>query len=263
MTDALVVVALGFFLGMRHATDADHVVAVTTIVTRERDQRMATLTGFLWGVGHSLTVVAVGAAIVLFNLTIANRVSLGLELSVAVMIVMLGVLNVTAFLNYRPSVWRRLVGRSGQVHAHPHSHGDYVHTHPHGHAPEVHPHPVDRTPVASLDRRFGRWRLYRYARPVVVGVVHGLAGSAAVTLLVVTVVRDPKWAIAYLTVFGLGTTAGMMLVTVSIASAIRFAGGRSEVMSRRFGLVAGIAAMVFGIVFAYGVWSSSAFLNHA
>ena len=213
------------------------------------DLGMAALTGLLWGVGHSLTVVAVGGAIVMFNLTIADRVSAGLELSVGVMIVLLGLLNVAAFLNYRPSIWRRLIGTSRQVHAHPHSHGDYVHSHPHGHAPDVHPHPPDRTPVASLDRRFGRWRLYRYARPIVVGVVHGLAGSAAVTLVVLAAVREPKWAIAYLMVFGLGTITGMMLVTLSIASAIRFAGGHSETVSRRFGLAAGLAAMVFGIVF--------------
>ena len=263
MTDALVVVALGFFLGMRHATDADHVIAVTTIVTRHRDLGMATLTGLLWGLGHSLTVIAVGAAIMLFNLTVTDRMSLGMELSVGLMLVVLGLLNISAFLNFRPSIWRRLVGASRHVHSHAHSHGDYVHTHPHGHTPDVHPHPADRTPVASLDRRFGRWRLYHYARPVVVGVVHGLAGSAAVTLLVVAAVREPTWAVAYLVVFGLGTIAGMILVTVSIASAIRLAGGRSETMTRRFGLAAGVAATVFGIVFAYGVWSSAGFLNHA
>ena len=263
MTDALVVVALGFFLGMRHATDADHVIAVTTIVTRQRDLGMATLTGLLWGLGHSMTVIAVGAGIMLFNVTISDRMSLGMELSVGVMLVVLGLLNISTFLNFRPSNWRRFAGAARHVHSHAHSHGDYVHTHPHGHAPDVHPHPADRTPVASLDRRFGRWRLYHYARPVVVGVVHGLAGSAAVTLLVVAAVREPAWAVAYLVVFGVGTIAGMMLVTVSIASAIRLAGGRSETMSRRFGLAAGLAATVFGIVFAYGVWTSSSFLNHA
>ena len=263
MTDALVVVALGFFLGMRHATDADHVIAVTTIVTRQRDLGMATLTGLLWGLGHSMTVIVVGAGIMLFNVGISDRMSLGMELSVGVMLVVLGLLNISTFLNFRPSNWRWLAGTARHVHSHAHSHGDYVHTHPHGHAPDVHPHPADRTPVASLDRRFGRWRLYHYARPVVVGVVHGLAGSAAVTLLVVAAVREPAWAVAYLVVFGVGTIAGMMLVTVSIGSAIRLAGGRSETMSRRFGLAAGLAATVFGIVFAYGVWTSSSFLNHA
>jgi ABC-type nickel/cobalt efflux system permease component RcnA len=257
MTDALMVVALGFFLGVRHAADADHVIAVTTIVARQKDLRLATLTGFLWGVGHSLTVVAAGAAIVTFNFSIGNRVSVALELSVGAMLLLLGALNVAAFTNYRPSVWRRLARRSRHVHSHAHSHGDYIHSHPHGHGPEVHPHPADRTPVSALDRRFGRWRLYQYARPVIVGVVHGLAGSAAVTLFVLTAVRETTWAIAYLIVFGIGTIAGMMFITLTLASAIRFASGRSEAMSRRFGLAAGFAAMVFGIVFAYTIWSAA------
>ncbi len=257
MMDALLVVALGFFLGMRHATDADHVIAVTTIVTRHKDLATAALTGLLWGVGHSMTVTAVGTAIIMFNMTIPYRVSVGMELSVGAMLVVLGLINMAAFLTFRPSIWRRLMGTSQHVHSHAHSHGDYVHTHPHGHAPDVHPHPSDRTPVASLDRRFGRWRLYGYARPVVIGVVHGLAGSAAVALLVVAAVREPTWAVAYLLVFGLGTIAGMMIVTLSIASAVRLAGGRSETMSRRFGLAAGLASIVFGITFAYQLWSSA------
>jgi high-affinity nickel-transport protein len=92
---------------------------------------------------------------------------------------------------------------------------------------------------------------------VIVGVVHGLAGSAAVTLLVLAAVRETTWAIAYLIVFGIGTIAGMMVITLTLASAIRFASGRSEAMSRRFGLAAGFAAMVFGIVFAYTIWSAA------
>lgn len=256
MTDALVVVALGFFLGMRHATDADHVVAVTTIVSRQRDLSAAALTGLMWGVGHSVTVIAVGSAIVLFNLTIPAPVGLGMELSVGAMLVVLGLLNMAAFLDFRPSTWRRLAGSSQHVHSHAHSHADYVHSHAHGHGPDAHPHAADRTPVASLDRRFGGWRLYAWVRPIVIGVVHGLAGSAAVTLLIVAAVRDPGWAVAYLVVFGLGTIAGMLLVTVSIASAVSLAGARSETLSRRVGFAAGLASVLFGFAFAYQVWSS-------
>jgi high-affinity nickel-transport protein len=255
--DVLAVVAFGFFLGMRHATDADHVVAVTTIVTRQKDLLSAAMTGLLWGAGHSLTVILVGTLIILFNLTIPERVGLGMELSVGVMLVVLGVMNIASCLRFRPSIWRRLAGSAGHVHSHAHSHGDYVHSHPHGHEPDVHPHSADQTPVAALDRRFGRWRVYRYTRPVVIGIVHGLAGSASVALLVVAAVRQPRWAVAYLLFFGVGTIAGMMLVTVSIASAVRLAGGRSERISRGFGFAAGLASVVFGLVFAYQVWSSA------
>ncbi|HSC27525.1 MAG TPA: hypothetical protein VLD67_09635 [Vicinamibacterales bacterium] len=257
MPDPLVVIALGFFLGMRHATDADHVIALTTIVARQQRMRHAALTGLLWGVGHSLTVVTVGAAIILFNVTIPERLGLGMELSVAVMLVVLGLLNIGAFLRVRPAGWRRASDVSKQVHAHPHSHGDYVHSHPHGHEPDLHPHAPDQTPLATLDRRFGRFRVYGSMRPVVIGVVHGLAGSAAVTLLIVAAVREPSWAIAYLLVFGIGTVAGMMIITISLASAFRLAAGRSEKLSRGLALAAGLASVAFGIVFGYQVWTSA------
>jgi high-affinity nickel-transport protein len=182
-----------------------------------------------------------------------------MELSVGLMLVVLGLFNIAAFFNVRPAMWRRAgVSSSHVVHTHAHSHGDYVHSHAHGHGPDVHPHRPDQTPLAAIDRRFGRSHLYDRARPIVVGVVHGLAGSAAVTLLVVAAVRNPAWAIGYLLVFGAGTIAGMMLITMSFASALRFAGARSETASRRLGLAAGVASVIFGVVFAYRIWSASA-----
>jgi high-affinity nickel-transport protein len=261
MIDLLAVLALGFFLGMRHATDPDHVIAVTTIVTRQRDLAAAAVTGLLWGIGHSLTVVAVGSGIILFNLAIPHRVGVGMELSVGLMLIVLGLVNVAAFVRLRPGAWRRIGDAAPrELHSHPHSHGDYVHSHPHGHAPEVHPHSPDQTPLAAIDRWFDRSQAYRHVRPLVVGVVHGLAGTAAVTLLVVAAVRDPRWAVAYLLIFGLGTIAGMMLITMSIASAFRFAGGRSEQSTRRLGLACGVASVVFGLSFAYQVWAGAASL---
>jgi high-affinity nickel-transport protein len=257
MPDILVVLALGFSLGVRHATDADHVVAVTTIVSRQRDVLAAAVTGLLWGLGHSLTVIVVGSAIILFNLAIPNWLGTSMEFSVGLMLVVLGLYNLAAFFNLRPGVWRRAgTGSSEVVHSHAHSHGDYVHSHPHGHAPDAHPHRADQTPLAAIDRRFGESRFYGRTRPIVIGIVHGLAGSAAVTLLVVAAVRDAASAVAYLLVFGLGTMAGMMVITMSIASALRLAGARTETASRRLGLVAGVASILFGLVFAYDVWSN-------
>ena len=258
MPESLVVLALGFFLGVRHATDADHVIAVTTIVTRQREILAAAVTGLLWGLGHTLTVITVGSSIILFNLAIPNWLGVGMELSVGLMLVVLGLFNIAAFFNLRPGLWQRAGASASEVvHAHPHSHGDYVHTHPHGHGPDVHPHRPDQTPLAAIDRRFARSRVYGRMRPLVVGVVHGLAGSAAVTLLVVAAVRDPGWAIAYLLVFGLGTIAGMMLITMSLASAFRLAGAHAGAAGRHLGLAAGVASVVFGIVFAYQIWSSA------
>jgi high-affinity nickel-transport protein len=258
MPDLYVVIALGFFLGMRHATDADHVVAVTTIVARQRDLVAAAATGLLWGLGHTLTIVAVGSAIILFNLAISPRVEMGMELSVGAMLVVLGVINVAAFFDLRPGVWRRVgAGASTEVHAHAHSHGDYVHSHRHGNSPEQHPHRPDQTPLAALDRRLGRLRLYLRLRPVIVGVVHGLAGSAAVTFLVVAAVREPRWAMAYLLVFGVGTMAGMMVITMAIASAFRATTQGSEAVGRRLCLVFGVVSILFGVSFAYEIWTAA------
>src|SRR6202163_3095590 len=98
MITLLSIIALGFFLGMRHATDPDHVIAVTTIVSRQRSIRHAALIGILWGLGHTITILAVGSAIILFGLVIPPRVGLTMEFSVGLMLVLLGVLNLSGMM---------------------------------------------------------------------------------------------------------------------------------------------------------------------
>jgi high-affinity nickel permease len=251
MINFLSIVAIGFFLGMRHATDPDHVIAVTTIVSRQNRIGRAAWTGIFWGVGHTLTIFVVGTAIILFGVVVPARLGLSMELSVALMLVLLGMMNVVAFLRSARSVAK--VRDGATVHTHPHSHGDYIHTHPHGHAPEAHPHSPDKTPLARMDRFFGKIGIYRQLRPFLVGIVHGLAGSAAVALLVLTTIRDPHWAIAYLLVFGLGTVAGMMLITLSIASAFTFFGRKHANFSVRLGLVSGLLSLAFGLLLVYQI----------
>jgi ABC-type nickel/cobalt efflux system permease component RcnA len=222
---SLPVVVLGFILGMLHATDADHIVAVSTIVSRERSVRGAARIGLLWGMGHTFTIIAVGSAIIVFNLTLPPRLELAMELCVALMLIALGVITL---LRVRRQVRGNLAsalaaGLSEHAHAepvheahlHPHAHGDYVHAHKHGHAAADHGHAG--TPLSWLDRHAGGLSLYQALRPLSIGVVHGLAGSAAVALLVLAQIRDPWWAVPYLLLFGVGTTVGMMLVTSAIA----------------------------------------------
>ena len=122
------ILAVGFFLGMRHATDPDHVIAVTTIVSNQRNSMRAALIGAFWGVGHTLTIFVVGAGIILFNLVIPVRVGLSMELSVAVMLILLGLWNVAGFLRSVPA--GAMPNHEGEkvIHSHPHSHGDYIHT---------------------------------------------------------------------------------------------------------------------------------------
>ena len=251
MIGLLSIVAIGFFLGMRHATDPDHVIAVSTIVTQQRNPRRAALIGVFWGLGHTLTIFIVGSAIILFNLVIPARLGLAMELSVGFMLILLGGWNLASFMHSVPAA-AQLSGNA-TVHSHPHSHGDYVHSHPHAHGPEGHAHPPDQNPLARLDRTLGRTALYQALRPLIVGIVHGLAGSAAVALLILASIRNSTWAIAYLLVFGVGTIAGMMLITMSIASAFRFVGNRFEAFGRRLALVSGLISVAFGVVVAYQI----------
>jgi ABC-type nickel/cobalt efflux system permease component RcnA len=222
---SLPVVVLGFLLGMLHATDADHVIAVSTIVSRERRLGSAVRVGFLWGVGHTFTVFVVGAAIILFNLVIPHRLEQAMEFCVALMLILLGVITLM-WVRRRvrealtPALAEGLAEHAHEVpvsdgHLHMHAHGDYVHAHKHGHGAAEHGHAG--TPLSWLDRQLGGLSLYQALRPLSIGIVHGLAGSAAVALLVLAQIREPGWAVAYLLLFGVGTTAGMMLITSLVA----------------------------------------------
>ncbi len=237
-------VLLGFVLGMRHATDPDHVIAVTTIVSRQQRIGPAALIGVLWGIGHTLTIVAVGGVIILFGVVIPPRVGLTLELSVALMLVLLGAVNLVGIV-------RRL--GDPPVHSHPHPHGDYLHHHAHGETPAAHGHAEDDTPLARLDRRLRGLGLYQALRPLVVGVVHGLAGSAAVALLVLAAIPDPWWGMAYLVVFGLGTIAGMMLITAASALPFAFTARRFARVNRNLALASSLVSIGFGFFLAYRI----------
>jgi ABC-type nickel/cobalt efflux system permease component RcnA len=249
MTALFSILALGFFLGMRHATDSDHVIAVSTIVSRERDVRHAAIIGMFWGVGHSITLLVVGGAIVVFGLVIPQRLGLSLEFCVALMLIILGAFNLRVALR---SFRVRSMFSENEHHEHPHRHGDYIHSDPDGQAPETHGHSEESVPPARLDRRFGGSRTYRALRPTIIGVVHGLAGSAAIALLVLPIIRDPLWALMYLSIFGVGTIAGMMLITTAIAVPFSF-GTRFEFLHRHLGAAAGVMSLSFGFFLVYQI----------
>ena len=176
----LALAGFGFLLGMRHATDADHVIAVTTILNRSRRLLDTTLIGALWGLGHTITVLIVGTLIIVFNVVIPPPVGLAMEFAVALMLIALGILNLTGSLSW---LTERMTPPA-PIHAHDHLHGGASHGHLHGHGAQP-------GLVASLGR-------YQLLRPIVVGLVHGLAGSAAVALLVLATIQDTGTAIAYL-----------------------------------------------------------------
>ncbi len=248
MTTTLSLLAVGFFLGMRHATDADHVIAITTIVSRQRSMRGAAWIGALWGLGHTLTVAIVGGAIILFTVVIPPRVGLAMEFAVGVMLVILGFLNLTGITQW---VRDNVAPNAGPMHSHTHAHGDYAHAHAHGHDVGSHGHGEQQTPQAWLDRRLGGLGIYQAARPIVVGTVHGLAGSAAVALLVLTAIQEPLWAMMYLLLFGLGTIAGMMLITAAIAMPFAYSAGRFPRFNVYLRVATGLLSFGFGLFLIY------------
>jgi high-affinity nickel-transport protein len=251
---------------MRHATDADHVIAIATIVSRQRTLRGSVLIGAAWGIGHTLTILAVGSAIILFGVVIPARVGLAMELAVGVMLVILGLLTLTgmgrvlrdAITPGRPLLEHAHAhGHDLAVHDHAHAHGDYVHQHAHGHDAGDHGHGADQTPLARLDRSLGTLSLYQWLRPLVVGIVHGLAGSAAVALLVLAAVRDPTWAIAYLLLLGAGTVAGMMLITVALAAPFAFSWSRLPRFNWQLRVASGLISLGFGLLLIYEIGFSA------
>jgi len=260
MIALLSIVALGFFLGMRHATDPDHVIAVTTIISRQQSIRHAALIGILWGIGHTVTILIVGSAIILFGIKISPRLGLSMELSVGLMLILLGVLNLSGIMR-----WITETFTPAQLESHTHASGTGCSAYSHSHAnpSEKHHHQEENKSVGWMDRTFGRMGIYQVVRPLVVGLVHGLAGSAAVALLVLTTIRVPSLAIAYLLVFGIGTIAGMMLITTAIAMPFKYSKTRFERFNHSLGLVSGIISVAFGVFIVYEMAFVNGLFGHA
>lgn len=254
MVTVLSLTLLGFFLGMRHATDPDHVVAVTTIVTRQPTIRSAVVIGSLWGLGHTLTIMAVGSAIVFFAIVIPPRLGLSMEMAVALMLIVLGMWNLSGFLDQLRQV--RFAAAGGAVGGPAHSHGFLIHSHAPANqmgGPESGHHTHGDAPVITwLDWRLGGLSAYQILRPLVVGLVHGLAGSAAVALLVLALIKNPWWAMAYLLLFGIGTIAGMMLITGAIGAALAFASKRSYRLDF-LRIASGLLSVGFGLFMIYQI----------
>jgi ABC-type nickel/cobalt efflux system permease component RcnA len=247
MTALFAIIALGFFLGVRHATDPDHVVAVTTIVSRERTMLHAALIGALWGLGHTLTILAIGSAIILFKLTIPPRLGLSMELSVGLMLILLGILNLTGTLR-RAIEWATIRRIGPGAHSHFLLGRWMVHTHDEDGEPVF----MDSVSILGWTPRW--WRdlgVFHVLRPLVVGIVHGLAGSAAVALLVLATISRPSWAIGYLLIFGLGTVAGMILITVAIALPFAYSMRHFGRLNRGLVTASGLLSVAFGVFLCY------------
>jgi hypothetical protein len=258
---------LGLMLGMRHATDPDHVVAITAILSNERRLGAATRIGLVWGLGHTTTVLAVGAAIILFKLSIPVRLGLAMEFVVALVLILLGLSAASNLLKHllarlgltRLGLTRLNTASALIVHSHPHSHAGNVHRHAHVH-PRAHDAasgPDDSSGALHSDHRLPmlpdvalRRRLFK---SFVVGLAHGLAGSAAIALLVLSAIPEPLWATVYLAIFCIGTILGMMLITTAIGAPFVLAYSRMASVHRALALGSGLLSFGFGLFLAYQI----------
>jgi high-affinity nickel-transport protein len=230
---SLFVTGLGLILGMRHSTDADHVVAISTIVSKQRSIRNAAFIGSIWGLGHTITIFIVGSLIILFGVEIPPRLGLSMEFSVALMLILLGVLNLTGVLQKLTTHFTPGIAQSADTQA-------------------LARRCSNRSRIERwLDNSAGRFGLYQCLRPLVIGLVHGLAGSAAVALLVLSTIHNPIWATIYLLIFGAGTMIGMMCMTAAIAVPLTFAGDRFAKLGQYLGTASGMVSLCFGSFLVY------------
>src|SRR5688572_21363932 len=212
---------LGSLLGMRHAFEPDHLAAVSTLVTRERGGYKAALVGAWWGLGHTLSLLGVGVVLIILRAEMTPRVSDAFEFCVALMLIGLG--------------WRAVRQAARQGTAGPpqvHQHGHVVHTHA-GVPAHVH---------------VGRWTLAR--RPLLVGAVHGLAGSGALTALVLTTLPTTAARITYISLFGLGSTLGMAVLSGLLGWPLARLGSHQAV-GRAISLAVGCVSIVLGLSWGY------------
>lgn len=218
----LSIMGLGFLMGIKHAIEPDHVIAVSTIASRSKSLWRSSLAGAFWGIGHTATLLVVGFFLFFFKSEISDKWSMSLEFLVGIMLVVLGVSSFSTFKT--------------RIHTHSHSHGEKKHTHFHMREDHSHEHPHHESN-----------RNLSYGKSVLIGFVHGLAGSAAMALLTMSTVDTIWQGMLYIAVFGAGTILGMLLFTTAIG--IPFV-----LTSRQFKLNRALTAFTGGLSAVYGVY---------
>ncbi len=229
---SLSVLGLGFVLGLKHALDADHLVAVSTIVSERKNLWSSSLVGALWGLGHTASLLIVGLLVILFHVEIPDKVAMSMEFAVAIMLVVLGV-----------NLLRKL-RKGGTLHTHAHEHAHRVHTHPHLHEASV-AHSHDHGPVHDRGTKTSR-------KPFIIGMVHGMAGSAALMLVVLATISSRLVGLLYIAIFGIGSVGGMFLMSalISVPFAVT---ARHEGLHRIIQTTAGVVSVAFGLFLVWQI----------
>ncbi|HKG21748.1 MAG TPA: hypothetical protein VKC34_07595, partial [Blastocatellia bacterium] len=223
------ILVLGFVLGLKHAVEADHIAAVSTILSEKKGLVRSSIIGGLWGVGHTASLLIAGVAVLLLGIQIDERVALALEFCVALMLIALGANAI------------RKLASSRAVHLHEHKHGGREHAHLHLH---------DGTPEPAVATHHG---LRLNVRPVLVGMVHGLAGSAALMLLILSSISSPAIGLGYIVVFGIGSVGGMFIMSALLSLPFRYTAGRFVRANLAMRLLAGVSSIGLGLFMAYEI----------
>lgn len=230
---SLALLGIGLVFGLKHATEVDHVVAVSTIVSQHKNVFRSALVGALWGAGHTVSLLTVGAIVLFLRIAIPERVSGGLEFGVALMIIALGV----------TALWRAQ-RRSSEVHVHKHTHEGLSHVHIHFHEKETKHESATHSPHSHALTKVG-WK------PVLIGTMHGLAGSGALTLLVLSQISSAWLGLLYLAIFGLGSIAGMLLMSGLIGLPFALTSRNLTHVHHRLQTAAAVLSIGFGFWYAY------------
>lgn len=221
-------------LGLKHALDADHLAAVSTITIEKRSLLGSSLIGMWWGLGHTTSLLIAGVLVMLLHVQIGPGTEKALEFCVGLMLIVLGA-----------NALRKLV-HGGRVHMHAHEHDGHWHVHPHIHEKTTHD-----VPHTHHGLRVG-------ARPLLIGMVHGLAGSAALTLLVLATISSTVVGFLYIGIFGVGSIGGMAIMSVLFALPSKLSAQRFSTLSLLFRGVAGLASLGLGAFTVYQI----GFVNH-
>ncbi len=215
---AAAVLLIGFLFGLYHAVEADHLAAVSAIVSEHKRVLTASIIGGFWGLGHTISLVVVGSLVIFAKLQISESTEAILEGVVGIMLVLLG-LNAI-----------RKIFSAKSIHSHTHEHDGHEHTHLHMHHDE------------SAERSHHRFA----PRSVAVGLVHGLAGSAGLMLLVLPTISSPAIAMLYLMIFGAGSIAGMMVMSLLMGLPLHFTATRFDILNKGIRVCAGLFSLVWG-----------------
>ena len=218
---------LGLILGLRHALDPDHIAAVSTIVSESRSVRRSSLIGTFWGLGHTMSLFIAGVLVIALKVQISDRVALWMEFAVALMLILLGLKAMLKPL------------RGWRIHVHQHVHDGGSHSHVHLHRPsEEHAHKH-------------RHLIRSGARPFLVGMVHGMAGSAALMILVLATIPSALAGLIYIAVFGLGSVGGMLIMSSLISLPFIFTRQRFKVLSEGLQVAVGLFSLGFGLFLSW------------